>query len=223
MLRSKEALGTELIPSSAEKDRKSDLISGIGVFVAVFSMAISLLLRTKRGQSIDPLLNEKPNILFYIAAKFGFKDILSQYGISEGKITYLRFGDMLYAKGVNESSGDLVKTIMALKCMLLNSEMAEISRNSIVQNIKRLEGDEFSEEEINLLSDNSCDGSNLLKFRSLVDEYCGNPSAFLTKSDMPNKSIAKVNVVSSNLIARSNFSININKLQKCFLMHLCMK
>ncbi len=35
--------------------------------------------------------------------------------------------------------------------------------------------------------------------------------------------LAKVNVVSSNLIARSNLHININELRKCFLMQACIK
>ncbi|AFT74514.1 hypothetical protein [Alteromonas macleodii] len=184
ILRSKESLGSEIKPVDAKKDKKLDIASALAAGSSVFAMALYFMLRLRGSGSIGAILtSEKSNILFYIAAKFGFDKILDHYGVEDGSVTYLRFGDILYSIGENGSPEVKRKAIIALKSMLLNSTMAGISKQCIIRNIKALEGDEFSDEELTLLNEKSCDASELIKIRGLIDEYSASPSAFLSQTD----------------------------------------
>lgn len=188
VLRSKETLGSEFKPADTEKNKKLDIASAVATVLSVFAMALYFMFRLKGGKSIGPLMiSEKSDILFYIAATLRFEKILNHYGISKGNVTYLRFGDMLYAAGKDGSLEDKSKAVIALKCMLLNSTMAETSKQCIVRSIKNLEGDEHLEEEISLLTQYSCSVSEVIKIRDIIDEYSAAPSVFLTQLNQPNR------------------------------------
>mgnify|MGYP001042030413 CR=1 FL=1 len=183
ILRSKESLGSEIKAVDAKKDKKLNIASALAAGLSVFTMALFFMLRLRKGGSIGAILtSEKSNILFYIAAKFGFDSILDHYGIEDGSVTYLRFGDMLYSIGKNGSPEEKCKALIALKSMLLNSTMAETSKQCVIRNIRALEVDEFSDDELSLISEKSCDASELIKFRNLIDEYSSSPSAFLSQT-----------------------------------------
>jgi len=183
VLRSKEALGTEFRGSDTEKNNTLDFISALATALSVFFMSMYFINRFRKGGVTKLFHIEKPNVLFFIAARFGFVEIIRQYGINEGNVTYLRFADMLYAKGVDGDEKEAFKACLALKCMLLNSTIAELSRNVVIDNIKAIEGDEFSIDEINLLKEKACDASELLKLRRMVDEFSAAPAVFLSKPE----------------------------------------
>jgi len=183
VLRSKEVLGTEFRGTDTEKNNTPDFLSALAVALSVFIMSMYFINRFKKGGVANIFNVEKPNVLFFIAAKFGFVEIVRLYGINEGNITYLRFADMLYAKGVNGNEEEAFKVCVALKCMLLNSTIAELSRNVVIDNIKAIEGDEFSVDEINLLKERACDSSELLKLRRMIDEFSAAPAVFLSKPE----------------------------------------
>jgi len=187
VLRSKETLGTVFKPNDAGKTKKLDLFSGIASAMSVFVMALYFMLRVRGGKSLGPFSTHKSDILFYIAAKYGFIDIVKQFGISEGNVTYLRFSDMLYAAALSGESDVRKKAIMALKSMLLIETMAETSRRLIIRNIKHLEDDGFSNEEIVLLKKRASSVSNLIELRDSVDEYTNSPAVFLTSEAQPNR------------------------------------
>jgi hypothetical protein len=186
ILRSQEVLGYEFKPADPKKTKKLDLASAMATAVSVFSMAVFVMFRVKSGKSLGSFVSDKPNFLYYIAATLGLLDITRSYGISEGSITYMRFGDMLYSIGKGGEPEEKEKALIALKCMLLNSTMAEVSRQCIIRNIKALSDDEYSEEEIDLLASRSCSATKLIELREMIDEFIANPAAFLTQPDSPN-------------------------------------
>ena len=185
ILRSKEILGTLFKPDDAGRTKKLDICSGIASALSVFIMALYFMSRAKGGKSLGPFNTHKTDILFYIAAKYGFTDIVKQLGINEENVTYLRFGDMLYATAILDESDIRKNAIMALKCMLLIEKMAETSRKLIIRNIKNLEND-FSNEEILFLGKKASSISNLIELRESVDRYTDSPAAFLTSEDHTN-------------------------------------
>lgn len=184
ILRSKETLGTE-IKNTGDNDNKKrfGLESAIPVALSVFIMALYVMIRFKKGSVVSAFTGRKPDLLFYIAAFFGFKDIVDQHGIEEGSITYLRFADMLFSKGRIGNNEEKKNAVLALKCMLFNSDIADLSKSVIIDNIKKLEGDEFSDEEINLIIDRSEKLSELIEIRKNISEYTENPTVFLSSSN----------------------------------------
>ncbi len=183
VLRSKEALGGAFKPTDTKKMKTLDRFSAIATSISVFLMAFVFLTRARKGKPIISVISHKSDIIYYIAVKIGLSNIVNKYGINEGKVTYLRFGDMLFSIANAGDSEDKRKAILALKTMLLNIDMAEVSKNMIIRNLKSIEGDDYSEEEISLLIENNDNTSDLGKQRDRIDSYIENPSMFLTDFD----------------------------------------
>lgn len=176
VLRSKEVLGSQLINSNRGNTLflTSALASGFSVFV----MSLLVLTKGVRGNSVSYLDGNKSNFLFYIAAKFNFDCIISKYSITDINISYLRFGDMLYAIAYRGDHEKRESAILALKCMLLNKTIATSSRDLIIRNILNLDG-KLSKEEINALNKRSVSVSKVVEIRNLIDEYVESPAGFI--------------------------------------------
>jgi hypothetical protein len=181
ILRSKEALGSAFKPTDTDKSKRLDIISAIGAGTSVFVMAIFLLIRGKTGGSIILNISDKSDFLYYIAAQLGISGILDKYGLSDGNITFLRFSDMLLSIANTGGADDISKVTLALKIMLLNSNnMAELSKNMVIRNLKILEGDNFSEDEVTQLLKINESSLPLAEQRDQIDAYIANPSSFLS-------------------------------------------
>jgi hypothetical protein len=178
-LRSKETLGVAKNPNISKKSQSTDILSAFMAGFSVFIMSFVLLFRGKRGLPL-PLLMNKPHVLYYLSARLGFVDIIERYGLSEGHTTYLRFGDMLLAKGQSGSDEEKQKAITGLKCLLLIEHMASSSKKLIIRNIKVLEGSDYSQEEIDLIISKAGKMSDHEGLRDLFDEYISAPTVFLT-------------------------------------------
>lgn len=189
VIRSKEALGKQIIPTPPKKADPVDFASAIMAGLSVFVMSLVLFGRGKKGLPL-PLLLDKPHILFYIAARLGFTEIVEKYELDQGNITYLRFGDLLLSIGLSGDAQKKKDAIQGLKCLLLIDRIADRSRDLIERNIKILEGDDFSHDELNLIKAKVGKMSDQTALRDLIDEYVSNPPAFLTAPiDSPNKQI----------------------------------
>jgi hypothetical protein len=181
VLRSKEALGKPFKLTDTGRSNRLDLFSAIGAAASVFVMSIFLLTRLRTGSSVILNVSHKSDILYYIAARLGISQIIDHYGISDKNITYLRFSDVLLSIANTGSEDDRSKATLALKIMLLNSNnMADISKNMVIRNLKTLEGDEFSEDEITQLSKVNKSSLSLTEQRDQTDEYIASPSSFLS-------------------------------------------
>ena len=83
----------------------------------------------------------------------GLSGILDKLGMDDQNIIFLRYSDMLLSIANTGDASDRSKVILALKIMLLNSNnMAELSKNMVIRNLKILEGDNFLEDEMTQLS-----------------------------------------------------------------------
>lgn len=183
VLRSKEVLGTLEKSNKPEEKKSLDFISALATGTSVFVMALFIMSRIKRND-FAPLLTEKPHILFYIAARLGLIDIVDKYGIDEGDITFLRFGDLLLAKGINCDNEQKEKIVLALKSLLLIDQIASGSKKQIERNIKILEGNDYSQEEIELIKSNAkaISKSTHPALRDLIDDYINDPALFVAKN-----------------------------------------
>lgn len=182
ILRSKEALGSAFKPTDTNKSKRLDIFSAIGAGASVFVMAIFLLIRGKTGSSVLLNISHKSDFLYYIAAKLGLSGILDKYGMGDQNITFLRYSDMLLSIANTGDADDRNKVILALKVMLLNSNnMAELSKNMVIRNIKILEGDNFLEDEITQLSKINESSLTFAEQREQIDAYIADPSSFLLR------------------------------------------
>jgi hypothetical protein len=189
VIRSKEALGKKITPIQPQKSETIDFVSAFMAGLSVFVMSLVLFRRGKKGVPL-PLFLDKPHILFYIAARLGLTEIVEKYELNEGSVTYLRFGDLLLSVGVSGDEQKKKDAIQGLKCLLLIDQIADRSRELIERNIRVLEGDDFSPDEISLIKAKVGKMSNQPALRDLIDEYVSNPPAFLTTLiGTPNKQI----------------------------------
>lgn len=179
VLRSKEVLGIVEKSTKSEGKTSLDFISAVAAGASVFIMALFFISRNK-NHDIYPLISEKPHILFYIAARLGLTDIVDKYGIKTGDITFIRFGDLLLAKGMVCDHEEKAKVLLALKSLLLINQIASESREQIVRNIKILDDNNYSQKEIDLIKSNAkaISKSNHPELRDLIDDYINNPAMF---------------------------------------------
>ncbi|MGL6508530.1 hypothetical protein ACSZNJ_01145 [Aeromonas hydrophila] len=165
-LRSDEVLGT----FSARRQSDSALgsiMSGFSAATSVFLMSILLIRKFTSGSSFF-LFDERTHTLFYISAKLGLSNIIESIGMSDKRITYLRFADhLLY---LAEYSKENKKTcIKALKALLLINEVAISSRKQIERHLKFLEGENFNQKEIYKIKSDSRKIRDAISLRNQID------------------------------------------------------
>lgn len=165
-LRSDEVLGT----FSARRQSDSALgsiLSGFSAATSVFLMSIVLITKFTSGSSFS-LFDERTHTLFYISAKLGLSNMIESIGMSDKKITYLRFADQLLylAKHHKETKKPCIK---ALKALLLINEVASSSRKQIERHLRYLEGDHFNSKEIDKIKSDSKKIRNAISLRDEID------------------------------------------------------
>lgn len=177
-IRSEEVLGsiteTQIKPESSNIDFAGALLASFSVF------AMSIVLGRKiRGGGL-PSIGGKQDVLFFIPARLKLPEIANEMRLADTNLTYLRMADILLAHGI-ESDGDIkTRTIKALKCMLLVEGIAESSIQIIKDNLKILEEEEFSQDEIKLLREKSISVSHQSKLRNNINDYITSSAEFLT-------------------------------------------
>lgn len=180
-VRSEEILGS--IAETQVKQGSSN-IDFAGALLASFSVfAMSIVLRRKvRGGGL-PSIGGKQDVLFFIPARLKLPEIANEMRLADTNLTYLRMADILLAHGI-ESDGDIKdRTIKALKCMLLIEGIAENSIQIIKDNLKILEGDDFSQDEISLLREKSISVSSQSQLRKNINDYINSSAEFLTAAE----------------------------------------
>ena len=160
-LRSDEILGT--INKNPDSKKDNSISGGILTGAAVFIMAIIFMGRiSKSGYAY------KQDFLFYIVARLRLTEISKRLELDDSSFTYLRMADILLIYGL--SCEDRTKFIIALKSLLFIKDMASVSREIVISNIKTLEGDKYNQDEINNLLSKSVATGKIIDFRKLVDE-----------------------------------------------------
>lgn len=173
LLRSKETLGKLTEEETTKRTTKLDFLGALFAGFSVFFMSTFMLLKVKRG---FPFGDDKQDILFYIAARFKLHSITEDMKLASTELTYRRMADILLAHGLIANGEDRENTVSALKCLLLIDRMASFSREVVIDNLKVLEGEDFSDEEIDLISRKAANGS---KLRQQVNSFATNRMEFL--------------------------------------------
>lgn len=168
-LRSEEILGTIKKDSVVKKDNV--LFSGVLPAASVFIVAI-LLLSTKSKTLAGTLANYKQDFLFYIPARLGLPEISKAMELVDSNLTYLRMADILLSHGLLHKERS--KIITALKSLLLIKDMASISKEVVICNIKTLEGLQYNQSEIDDLMSKAISSGKIIEFRKLVDNLADN-------------------------------------------------
>lgn len=171
-LRSDEVLGVETKEKEGKKGWK-ELLGGISSGLSVLLMAAFFVSSRRIGS--DGYGRE--DAIYYILMRNGLHALSDSIKFcKEGEnITYLRTADILLDASLRGDSETKNKCIFALKCLLLQPNMAHTSRNAIVSNIKILSGDQFPETEIENIKARASS-----KLRENIDAYLENPASFLS-------------------------------------------
>lgn len=180
-VRSEEILGS--IAETQVKQGSSN-IDFAGALLASFSVfAMSIVLRRKvRGGGL-PSIGGKQDVLFFIPARLKLPEIANEMRLADTNLTYLRMADILLAHGIESEDDIKDRTVKALKCMLLIEGIAESSIQIIKDNLKILEGDDFSQEEISLLREKSISVSSQSQLRKNINNYINSSAEFLTETE----------------------------------------
>ncbi|HDN9025572.1 TPA: hypothetical protein P2I06_003162 [Aeromonas veronii] len=165
-LRSNEVLGNLSIRKQADSALGS-ILSGFSAAISVFLMSIALIMKLTSGSSFS-IFDERTHTLFYISAKLGLSNIVESIGMSEKRITYLRFADQLFylAKFDKEKKTSCIR---ALKALLLIKEIASSSRKQIERHLRLLEGEHFNSQEIDKIKKDSRKIRDAISLRNEID------------------------------------------------------
>ena len=168
VVRSAEVRGEER--SAAEPSRgasRLDLLSAVLTGVSVFLMAITVVLRIRRGTL--PGLSGKQDALFYIPARLGLPEIANEMRLADAFLTYMRMADILLAYGLSGTDEEREKAILALKSLLLIKNVAEESLSSITRNLRLLSRTEVSDQQISVLRNTAVPVQKQLDLRARID------------------------------------------------------
>lgn len=179
VLRSKEVLGTEAIDPPAGREGRLDFIGAILTGISVFAMSLAAMLKI-RGGGLPFNPGSKQDVLFFIAGRLGLSTISDEMRLAEARLTYLRMADILLAHGLSAQSPEKEKAIQGLKALLLIRDMARVSREVVINNLKMLEGNEYVEEAIGILRQKAVSIDDVLELRKRIDEFINNELLFLT-------------------------------------------
>lgn len=179
-LRSSEALGKPKEVDS--KIKSSNNFEFLGAVLAGLSVFLMTIVVSRKPALLLSVLsfNDKQDILFYITARLGLTSISSEMQFLGKNLSYLRMADILLAHGLVSEKDNKEKCIMALKCLILVKDIAERSKQVVINNLKTLEGEDYSDNEILLLSSKSASIDDAIAFRENIDKYIINSAAFLT-------------------------------------------
>ena len=174
-LRSDDILGAKKVVETEKSKGKQAIFGSVLSGVSVFLMAGLLLFRRKGLFSG----HEREDVVFYILVRIGLHNLAETTIFPKDSITYLRTSDVLLSYGLHGDAADKDVAVKALKCLLLVKNMAEESRKIIIGNVKVLEGDTFSPENIDKLMAKSINVEEADLIRDLIGEFISDPDAFL--------------------------------------------
>lgn len=170
-LRSDEIVGEPASEITGDADFLSLLP---GAILAGSATLIMILILIGRGGFPPTYLRSKSDILFYIPARLQLPEVTNQQRLVQGRLTYLDTADVMLSQGLLSSGKDRENVVKALKCLLLIKGISDTSLNIIKNNIRILEGDDYSEKEITQLRENSIRVDDQLKLRNRINEYLEN-------------------------------------------------
>jgi hypothetical protein len=148
-LRSEEVLGKPEVP---KPENRQDFLSLLGAVLtggSVFLMA--LIAMGRKGPMARILDDYKDDILFYIPARLQLNTVRDHLRSKVPGITYLRIADTLLAYGLAGTPEERAKAAQGLKCLLLIKGVAETSVSVIIQDLRLLAADSFSQAEVTAL------------------------------------------------------------------------
>jgi hypothetical protein len=164
ILRSDEVLGYKIIEDANKKSNNSSFISFLLTISTVLITA--LVFFKNRNGIIKTIFSERSDLIFYIAEKINIPELTIQ--IYNNDITYLRFADLLCHFG-KISDNYKEKSILGLKCLLLIKDMADLSNQVVISNLKKISGNAIGDDEISKIKEKSVPMNKLLEFRHIVD------------------------------------------------------
>lgn len=164
VIRSNEVLG---ILKDTGPDEKNQIPTWIATLVVTIAAMVTIV-STLRNRSLGT--NEKQDTLFYIPVKLGLNNINREMRLIRTDLSYLRMADIFLAHGLDASLPERQNIVKALKCLLLVKDIADTSLSVITNNIKSLEGENYSDEEISLLRKNAVDIDKTLELRGQIDK-----------------------------------------------------
>lgn len=150
-IRSDEALGT---PQPLTTNTKSfetwkapilaTLITVLMTFVLLFQrLRASSVDNTSEAEPFDPDLT-KHGTLYYVVTRLELENCLADWQ-QAGTLSYFHFADLMLSHGLRDKNEGKSRAISALKCLLLVKNMAVASRDTVIRNIKILEGASFNQ------------------------------------------------------------------------------
>lgn len=170
-IRSDELRATFMSPDikSAKNDEKLSWLSALLAGLSVVLMSSGALFSLRKGlfKSL-PFYNFKQDLLLYIIYRSGFIEEYNLFANSDNDYTYLRIADIFLIRGLSKTELK-EKAVNGLKSMLLIKSISKTSQEIIIDNLKKLEGEKYSEETIAQLIEKSISLDNLLKIRQLID------------------------------------------------------
>lgn len=173
-LRSDEIVGE---PASQITRNVYSLTALFGAILAGSAALIMILISTKLG-GFPPYLFQsddgKSDILLYIPMLLQLPEITNRQCLIQGGLTYLNTADIMLSQGLLSSGKDRENIVKALKCLLLIKPIAATSLKIISNNIRILEGGNYSEKEITELKEHSIRVYDQLKLRNRINEYLEN-------------------------------------------------
>lgn len=179
VLRSKEVLGTAAADPPAGRERRLDLFGAILAAASVFAMSLGVMLKL-RGGGLPFGPASKQDVLFYIAGRLGLSSISDEMRLADARLTYLRMADILLSHGLHAQGPERDKAIQGVKALLLIRDMARVSRDVVISNLKALQGNEYAEEAVTLLRQKAVSMDDVLELRRRIDAFISNEAVFLT-------------------------------------------
>lgn len=176
--RSNETLGVTSEVQLKPKSSKLDFVGASLASLSVLVMSLALSFKVRSGGF--PGIGGKQDVLFFIPARLELPEIANEMRLADTSLSYLRMADILLAHGLNSDGAARERAVTALKCLLLIQGIAERSLDVIKGNLRILEGEDFSQDEFDLLREKSVSVSEQEKLRERINGFISAASAFLT-------------------------------------------
>lgn len=178
VLRSREVLGATAVDPPARGEKQLDWAGAALAAISVFAMSTALMFKLRGGGLLfGP--GSKQDALFYIMGRVGLDSIGDEMRLADSRITFLRMADILLSHGLRSSNQEKEKAITGLKALLLIHDMAQISREIVIANLKTLAGNDFTDDMVESLRERAVSIDDVLELRRRVGALVADEVAFL--------------------------------------------
>lgn len=179
-LRSDEVLGSV---DSLNMDEEPGRLDSIGAILAGGSVFLMTILSFKIARRrIMGYGHKREDIVFHILVKLGLTSLSNELKFLDRRITYLRTSDVLLSHGLNGTDQDREAAIAGLKCILLINNISDDSIVIVIDNLKTLEGDSFSSDEVRAIREGSVTIGDAGLIRTRVAEFVRDPAMYQNSS-----------------------------------------